>query len=74
VTRLERNVDRLLQHHGLSTESPLPELPAVIEEIERGRKIHAIKAYRELTGADLKEAKDFVDDLEIQLRGPRPRR
>lgn len=39
--------------------------PALPEEFYRlvraNRKIQAIKMYRELTGAGLKEAKDFVD-------------
>ena len=33
-----------------------------------GRKIQAIKAYREITEAGLKEAKDSVEKLEQQLR------
>lgn len=32
-----------------------------------GRKIQAIKAYREITEAGLKEAKDSVEKLEQQL-------
>jgi len=32
--------------------------------VEQGKKIEAIKVYRELTGTSLKEAKDFVDDME----------
>ena len=33
-----------------------------------GRKIQAIKAYREITEAGLKEARDSVEKLEQQLR------
>jgi ribosomal protein L7/L12 len=33
------------------------------------RKIHAIKAYREATGADLKEAKEAIDDLAQEFGG-----
>lgn len=35
--------------------------PAVMEAIQRGNLIQAIKIYRELTGAGLREAKDAVD-------------
>jgi hypothetical protein len=39
-----------------------PALPAEFYSLVRqGRKIQAIKMYRELTGVGLKEAKDFVD-------------
>lgn len=35
--------------------------PEVIEEIQNGRKINAIKKLRELRRIDLKEAKELVD-------------
>jgi ribosomal protein L7/L12 len=34
-----------------------------------GNKIGAIKAYRELTDVGLKEAKDAVEALELQMKG-----
>ena len=36
--------------------------------VRAGRKIEAIKRYREETGVGLKEAKDAVDRLEAKLR------
>ena len=36
-------------------------------EISMGNKIKAIKLYREMTGAGLKEAKDYIDDLSNRL-------
>jgi len=32
--------------------------------LRSGRKIQAIKAYREATGAGLKDAKDYVDGMQ----------
>jgi ribosomal protein L7/L12 len=37
--------------------------PRVIERIQSGQMIEAIKLYRELTGAGLAESKDAVDRL-----------
>ncbi len=37
--------------------------PEVQEAMDNGRKIEAIKRYRELTGVGLKEAKDVIDYL-----------
>ena len=37
--------------------------PEVIDLVRRGRKIHAIKLYRELTNLDLKTAKRVIDHL-----------
>lgn len=41
-----------------------PALPAEFYSlISQGKKIQAIKMYRELTGVGLKQAKDFVDGI-----------
>jgi hypothetical protein len=37
--------------------------------VMRGKKIEAIKLYREQTGLGLKQAKDYIDALERQMRG-----
>lgn len=53
-----------------------PDLPAdaeLEELVRRGRKIDAIRRYRELHGGGLKDAKDAVERLEARLRtGPPP--
>ena len=35
--------------------------PLVVDALQRGQKIEAIRLMREITGAGLKEAKDLVD-------------
>ena len=53
---------------------PVPD--AVVQEIgnliRAGQKIQAIKLYREHSGKGLKEAKDFIDALEADLRAKDP--
>lgn len=44
-----------------------PPSGAVMQLLYQGKKIHAIKLYREQTGANLKDAKDAVEAIE----GPR---
>ena len=64
IARLETKIDLLLAHAGLTYE-PFKGVPeAVVEALKDGRKILAIKRYREATGTGLKEAKDFIDSLE----------
>jgi ribosomal protein L7/L12 len=69
LNRLERKVDFLLRELNLveKEETTLPDfgpdLNAVAELVRQNRKIEAIKLYRELTGAGLKEAKEVVDRL-----------
>lgn len=59
---IESNLDRLLQHFGLEPPSTLS--PAVRDLLRQGKKINAIKAYREETGAGLREAKDAVERVQ----------
>lgn len=55
---------------------PLPDdaTESIKTALFSGRKIDAIKLYRQISGAGLKEAKDFVEDLEEELRVSDPTR
>jgi hypothetical protein len=46
----------------------------IYDALYAGRKIEAIKIHREVTGAGLRESKDFIDALEAQLRIESPQR
>ncbi|MEU2429162.1 ribosomal protein L7/L12 [Streptomyces sp. NPDC007861] len=62
LARLEGKIDRVLDHLGIQeTDARLERVAALVRE---GRKIEAIKVYREITDAGLKEAKDAVDRIE----------
>ena len=63
LRRLERKFDLLLAHLGAQSEMA-DDLGEVRDLVQRGRKIHAIKRYRELRGGGLKEAKNAVDRME----------
>jgi hypothetical protein len=64
LTRTEAKLDSLLNHAGIRFDPyvnvPLP----VAEALRRGKKIHAIMEYRAATGAGLREAKDYVEDVQ----------
>ena len=61
VARIEHKLDLILAHLGLTEPEPWSdEVNALVRE---GKKIQAIKVYREATGAGLKEAKEAVDKL-----------
>lgn len=66
INDLERRVnllyDRLNMGYSHASNSALLDA-RVIESIRRGDKIGAIKIYRELTGLDLREAKDAVENI-----------
>lgn len=47
---------------------------ALADAIYSGRKIEAIKELRTASGLGLKEAKDIVDRLEVELRTTQPER
>jgi ribosomal protein L7/L12 len=62
---VERKLDLIMAH--LDIREPELEAPgAVLQELLAGRKIQAIKAYREATGVGLREAKDAVELLARQ--------
>lgn len=62
LNRLEGKVDLLLKHAGLE-EPPLPRQDEVVALVRAGKKIEAIKVYREATGVGLAEAKSAVERL-----------
>lgn len=65
VARLERQVAFLLQALQLEyTDQPPPIDPRVLDLVSRGKKMDAIRLYREQTGASLKIAKEFIESLE----------
>jgi hypothetical protein len=64
LSRLEAKLDTLLKHQGIQFD-PYGDLPApVLDALRRGKKIEAIKEYRAATGVDLKDAKDFVEEVQ----------
>ncbi|MFI0976185.1 ribosomal protein L7/L12 [Streptomyces sp. NPDC021093] len=62
LARLERKVDLLLDHLGVE-EPQIPGMERVHELTQQGKKIEAIKVYRQLTGEGLKESKDAVERM-----------
>ena len=65
VAKLERQIEFILNSQGLRyRDDPGHGIsPAIIDALQRGNKITAIKIYREQTGVGLKEAKDYIDSL-----------
>ena len=66
VRTLEHQLSFILDHLQLTPpREPEPRVsPEILDLVREGRKIEAIKVYREETGVGLKEAKDFIDSLE----------
>lgn len=73
VSRLEAKLDALLKHHGVRFDPFADVPPPVLEALRRGKKIEAIREYRAATGVDLKEAKDYVEELSAMQGGGHPR-
>jgi len=64
LARLESKVDLLMKHAGIQYE-PYKDLPRdVVDAVQRGEKIEAIRRYRQATGVGLKEAKDFIEEVQ----------
>ncbi|MCT7355483.1 ribosomal protein L7/L12 [Streptomyces sp. 15-116A] len=61
IARVERKLDLVLDHLGLHEE--LPRGDEIAGLLREGRKVQAIKVYREVTGAGLVEAKEAVERM-----------
>jgi len=58
----------------VSSPTPEAQLARIQAALFAGRKIEAIKVYREATGASLAEAKERVEAMEAELRRDQPDR
>jgi len=62
LSRMDGKLDAMLKHSGIRFD-PLDGLPAeALAALRQGRKIDAIKHYRQATGAGLAEAKDVIEE------------
>lgn len=62
IARLNRKVDLILDHLHIQ-EFGSAELHSVGMLTQQGKRIEAIKLYRQITGTGLKEAKEAVDAM-----------
>ncbi|GGW92596.1 hypothetical protein [Streptomyces noursei] len=60
MARLEQKVDRLMAHLGME-EVEDPRMAEVDALLAKGKTVHAIKVYREVTDVGLVEAKEAVE-------------
>jgi ribosomal L7/L12-like protein len=58
---IDRKLNLILANLGIDPQEGLDR--QIVELMRSGRKIEAIKVYREQTGAGLKESKDYVEGL-----------
>ena len=67
VGKLERQVTFLLEHLGLEyrEEPNVGVSPEILELVRRGKTIKAINLFRQETGFGLKEAKEFIESLDV---------
>jgi len=66
VTTLESQIAFLLRDLGLEYPEPSTwEVPTeIMDLVRRGKKVEAIRLFRQETGAGLKDAKEFIESLE----------
>ncbi len=67
VRQLEAQVETLMKKLNLKYQEEQDEIPPeVYDWLLQGKKIEAVKAYREATGASLKTAKEVIESLGLQ--------
>ena len=63
VARLEAKVRYLFEKTGVADDLTSALTPAIREALAAGKKIEAIKLYRDATGSSLRESKDAVEKM-----------
>jgi hypothetical protein len=56
-----------------ATGGPVPRWPEIVALVQNNRLVEAIKLYREVTGASLKDSKDAIDTVRTDIRPSRRR-
>jgi ribosomal protein L7/L12 len=64
VKRTEQKLDLLLQHAGVKFDPYANVPPEALEALRQRQKLKAIQLYCQKTGTGLKDAKDFVEELQ----------
>ena len=62
--RIDAKLDLLLKQANIKHDPYANVSAAVVEAVRNNRKIEAIKLYREATGVGLKEAKEYVEEVQ----------
>jgi hypothetical protein len=65
LPRIERKLDQIQRHLGITFEDQAGEMVRPL--LLAGNKIEAIKEYRRITGVGLKDAKEAVDAMLLEL-------
>jgi len=69
LRRIEVKLDLLLQHANIEFEPYKGLPPEVVDALQRGDKIEAIKAYRKVRTRSLEEAKKVIEDVQRRAGG-----
>lgn len=64
LLNMDRKLDALLKHANIEYKPFGNVPPQVVEAIRKGNKVTAVKLYKEATGLPLKEAKEYIDNIE----------
>jgi len=66
--RVDAKLDLLLRQANIKYD-PYADVPGeVTDAIRAGKKIQAIKLYRDSTGIGIKEAKDFIEEFQRRVK------
>jgi hypothetical protein len=64
VSRVEAKLDLLLKQANIKFEPYAFVSNDIVEALRANKKIEAIKLYRQATGVGLKEAKEFIEEVQ----------
>lgn len=64
LSRIEAKVDLVLKQSGVTFDPYVNVSQDIANAVREGKKIRAIKLYRDQNGGNLKDAKEFIEDVQ----------
>jgi ribosomal protein L7/L12 len=68
LNRVEAKLDLLLKQANIKFDPYANLSREITDAVRAGQKIHAIKLYRQESGAGLKDAKDFIEEYQRHIK------
>lgn len=67
LSRIDGKLDALLKHSQIEYKPYEGLADDVVQALQRGEKLQAIKHYRDATGVGLKAAKEFIEEVQRRM-------
>lgn len=68
LSHIDRKLTMLTEHFNLKWDPTVGVPEEVLAQVRAGKKVEAIRRYRELTGKSLKDSHELIDEIDKRIR------